>query len=98
MDTSGNIRPLSEGDPLREGEVEINDEERRSLEHVPPSRRRQRLDDLRAEQRTIREHELEAERLRQSRIDYDRRRNRRHERSVAWPAAHKARQAKKAKA
>lgn len=97
MDTSGNIRPLSEGDPLREGEVEITDTERRLLETVDPSRRRQRLDEVRTRAEML-EREAELDRLAHARVAGDARRDRRHRRALAWPAAHRERQARKDKA
>lgn len=95
MDTSGNIRPLAEGEPLREGEVEITPEERDELLRHPRVRRHEELDRLRSR---AEERELEAARgrIEEERARQDARDERRHARSTAWSGEHKARMARRA--
>lgn len=96
MDTSGNIRPLGEGDELRQGEVLITEEERRLLEGTAPGRRHQRLEEDRRSRLQAEALEAEAARSAQAAQAGAAAQLRRHDRSLAWNGAHKERMARRA--
>lgn len=95
MDTSGNIRPLAEGEALREGEVKLTQEEADELLTHPQRRRHEELDRLRSEAERA---ELDAGRRRMAEeaVRHEARQERRHDKANAWGGAHKARMARRA--